>query len=329
MRNYYGLLLCLLCIASCKFGSNEGETSSDTPATSTVTAPQFYSDNAYAHVEKQLSFGPRVPGTKAQQQCADWMIAELKKSCDTVYVQKTNVMQPISSKVYPCINVIGSINPQAQSRVLLLCHWDSRAMADMDSNKANHSKAILAADDGASGVAVLIEMARAIKTQKLDIGVDILMADVEDMGRSEWEKPGLESTYALGTRYWARNPHLPGYKANYAICLDMVGARGAEFRLEQYSKQSAPDFQKKIWQTASNLGYNNYFIFEDGGAITDDHVEVIKYAGIPSVDIINIPAASTTGFAPHWHTMADNLSVIDKNTMRAVGQTVLQVLYEY
>jgi glutaminyl-peptide cyclotransferase len=328
MRKLLIASILLAFVASCKFGSEENS-SSDTEPIATIKAPEFNSDNAYAHVQKQISFGPRVPGTKSQQECAAWMEAELRNVCDSVFVQKVNVTQPVSNIIFPCINLVGAINPQAATRVLLLCHWDSRGMADQEADKAKHKLAIDAADDGASGVAVLLEMARAIKTQKLDIGVDILLADVEDMGKSELEKPGFESTFCLGTRYWAKVPHIAGYKANYGICFDMVGARNAEFRLEGNSKQSAPEFQNKIWNTAAELGYRNYFIYEDGGTITDDHVEVIKYANIPSVDIINIPAQTTTGFAAHWHTLNDNINVIDKNTMKAVGQTVLQVLYNY
>jgi glutaminyl-peptide cyclotransferase len=215
------------------------------------------------------------------------------------------------------------INPAAKSRVLLLCHWDSRGFADMDSVKANQSKPILAADDGASGVAVLLEIARAIRQKKLDIGVDILFADVEDMGKDEY---GNDS-YCLGTRHWAKNPHYYGYTANYGICLDMVGAKGATFLIEQQSKMIAGDWQNKVWNTANRLGHTSYFLYQDGGAITDDHMEINNYARIPCIDIINLN--SNGGFAPHWHTQQDNMDIIDKNTLKAVGETVLGVLYNY
>jgi glutaminyl-peptide cyclotransferase len=319
-------IIVITTIYSCK----DNNTSTDTTTTTTaVKAPAFDANQAYEHIKTQLAFGPRVPGTKAQKDCAAWMQKQLKNSCDTVYLQQTQVTQPVSNKVYPCYNVIGVINPQAASRVLLLCHWDSRGMADQEADKSKHNTPIDAADDGASGVAVLLEIANSIKKQKLDIGVDILMADVEDMGKSEYEKPYVESSFCLGTRYWAKNPHISNYKANYGICLDMVGARNAEFKLEQNSKASAGDFQNKIWQAASSLGYGNYFIYQDGGAITDDHMEVIEHRKIPTVDIINIPSATTTGFAQHWHTLNDNINVIDKNTLMAVGSTVLHVLYNY
>lgn len=325
MKRFSALLLTLtfVLILSCKDDKPEST------ETKLKKAPAFNTDQAYADIQTQLAFGPRVPGTKAQQDCAAWMEAELRKSCNQVYVQKVNVTQPVSGKVFPCINLIGEINPQAQSRVLLLCHWDSRGMADQDPDSKNHSKAIDAADDGASGVAVLLEIARAIKTQKLDIGVDILLADVEDMGKNEYEKEGQPSSFCLGTRYWAQNFHKPGYKANYGICLDMVGAKDAQFLLEGNSKAVAPDVQNKVWTIASQLGYSRYFNYIDGGAITDDHVEVIQYAKIPTIDIINTPTLTKTGFAPHWHTLNDNINVIDKNVLSAVGNTVLTVLYNY
>jgi glutaminyl-peptide cyclotransferase len=318
-------LLSLLFIApSCNDEQTTQTTATETP--SLKPSPVFNADTAYQSIVKQLSFGPRVPGTPAQQQCADWMEQQLKLYCDSVYVQKVTVTQPVTNKTFPCINLIGAINPSAASRVLLLCHWDSRGFADEDPDPKNHTKAIDAADDGASGVAVLIEIARAIKAQKLDIGVDILLSDVEDYGKSEWEKPNAPSSFCLGTRYWAQNPHIYGYRANFGICLDMVGAKNATFALEANSRLLAGDFQKKVWTIASQLGHSSFFVFTDGISTTDDHMEINQYARIPCIDIIN---ATQTGFGAHWHTMNDNINIIDKSTLKAVGETVLGVLYNY
>ncbi len=322
------LILCAASIILTTISCNDTITNTETAATPALKkAPGFNADSAYAYTAAQCAFGPRVPGTKAQQQCAAWMQQKLQQFVDTVYVQNTIVTQPVSGKKFPNINVIGVINPKAATRVLLLCHWDSRGFADEDANKANHTKPIDAADDGASGVGVLLEMARAMKQQPCDIGIDILFADVEDMGKSEWEKPNYPSTYCLGTRYWAQNPHVYGYRANFGICLDMVGAKGATFRLEQQSKMLAGDWQKKVWNMASQLGHSSYFLFEDGGSITDDHMEINQYANIPCIDVINTQA--TGGFATHWHTLQDNMQVIDRGTLKAVGETMLGVLYNY
>lgn len=313
------LLFCSLFFMACE---DEPENDVDEPAALKET-PVFDAANAYAHIEKQLSFGPRVPGTAAQNNCAAYLEEEITKYCDTVYVQKTTVTQPSTNTKYPCINIVGSINPKALYRVLVLAHWDTRPWADMDDTEKN--KPILGADDGASGCGVMLEMARALnesKTPLEDIGVDFLFVDVEDVGKTEW----TELSYSLGTQYWAKNPHVPNYKANYGICLDMVGARNAQFLLEGFSKQYAGDKQRTIWDIANRLGYGNYFMYQDGGAITDDHVVVNEMAKIPCVDIINLQDGGS--FGPYWHTHDDNLEIIDKNTLKAVGQTMLQVLYQ-
>lgn len=316
------LSLLILCTIFLMTACVEEPDTIDEP-TALKESPSFNAENAYAHIEKQLSFGPRVPGTPAQQKCADFIEAEINKYCDTVYVQKTTVTQPISDNQYPCINIIGSLNPEAKYRILLLAHWDTRPWADQDTERQNQP--IMGADDGASGVGVMLEVARAIKQSDIkpeNIGVDFLFVDVEDVGKTEW----TELSYSLGTQYWAQNPHIAGYRANYGMCLDMVGAKNAQFLLEGFSKQFAGDKQRNIWDIANRLGYGSYFLYQDGGAITDDHVVVNQMANIPCVDIINLQDGGS--FGPYWHTHEDNIDVIDKRTLKAVGQTVLQVLYE-
>jgi len=315
------LLLSLLIFSGC-----ENETNSIDEPTALKKAPAFKEENAYAHIEYQVGLGPRVPGTAAQKKCATYIQNEISKYCDTVFVQKTTVTQPISDKKYPCINIVGSMNPDALYRILILAHWDTRPWADMDDER--QTEPILGADDGASGVGVMLEVARAIKESELkleDVGVDFLFVDVEDVGKTEWSA----LSYSLGTQYWAQNPHIPNYKANYGMCLDMVGAKNAQFLLEGYSKNYAGDKQQNIWDIANRLGYGRYFLYQDAGAITDDHVVINQMANIPCVDIINLnEMQSENAFKPHWHTHDDNIDVIDKSTLKAVGQTVLQVLYE-
>jgi len=293
-----------------------------TPAKRQVSVPSFNADSAYGYVATQVAFGPRVPGTPAQQACAKWMHGKLKFVCDTIYEQKTMVKGG-DGKVMPCINIIGVIHPKATKRILLLTHWDSRPWADMDTK--DKDKPILAADDAGSGVAVLIELANVLKTDPIpdNVGIDILLTDVEDYGRSEWG----EDSYCLGTQYWANHPHVPGYTANFGILLDMVGAAGARFPMEGMSKQFAPEIQQNIWQAAVKAGYSSYFPFVDGAGITDDHLPVNKIAHKPTVDIINLRDGDSP-FAPHWHTHNDNMDVIDKGTLKAVGQTLLQVIYD-
>lgn len=324
-----GILFCVLSIGTQSCGSpsekNQPEIAAQTEnarSKATISVPEFDAAETYKLIEKQVGFGPRVPGTQAQKECADWLEQYLNQYCDTVYRQNVKVTAG-DGKELPCFNVIGVIRPEAKNRVLLLAHWDTRPWADQDKN--NPEAPILGADDGGSGTAVLLMIANIIQEHPLPEtwGVDILLTDVEDYGKSAWG----DDSYALGTQYWAKHPHVPGYHARAGILLDMVGARNARFPLEGYSSQHAPHVQKEVWQAAAQAGYSSYFVYENGGQITDDHVPVNEILKIPTIDIINLPAGSTTGFGSYWHTHQDNMENIDQRTLKAVGQTVLQYLY--
>lgn len=318
-------ILLTIVFSSCKNGEEQEAPSQDTekPA-ATLAVPSFNADSAYVYTSAQVAFGPRTPGSGAQRKCAAWMQQMLQQWCDTVYRQETTV-KGWDGKKLPCINLVGAIHPAAKKRILLLAHWDSRPWADNDVK--DKDKPILAADDGASGVAVLLEVARILKSQPAskDLGIDILFTDVEDYGKSGSDE---NDSYCLGTQYWARNPHLPGYKADFGILLDMVGGRDARFPMESTSTQYAGHVHQQIWEAANRAGYSSYFPFIAGGGVTDDHKYVNELAHIPTVDIISLRSDTPTGFPPHWHTHGDNMSVIDKNTLKAVGQTLLQVIFE-
>lgn len=310
-------------------GCKDNEEQKQAPVTETAAtpkpanAPAFDADSAYVSVSQQVALGPRTPGSVAQTKCAAWMHSQLRKVCDTVYKQEVHVTGG-DGKSLPCINLIGVINPSATKRILLLTHWDSRPWADQDTK--DKDKPILAADDGGSGVGVLIEVARQLKAHGLSasLGIDILFTDVEDYGRTEWG----DDSYCLGTQYWARHPHVPGYRADFGILLDMVGGRGAQFPMEGISTAYAGDIQQKVWTAAATAGYSSFFPFVASAQITDDHVPVNKITGIKTVDIISLTNDPQNPFAAHWHTHADVMSVIDKNTLKAVGQTLLQTIYE-
>jgi hypothetical protein len=328
--NYFRLLfkLILPCVFSVLISSCGSDDDSDQPEDSPkeqkqITAPAFNADSAYAYIQQQVNFGPRVPGTPAQKACAAWMENKLKEFCDTVYRQSVQVKAG-DGRMLPCINLIGSINPSATRRVLLLAHWDTRPWGDMDTKEQD--KPILGADDGGSGVGVLLEVARQLKLKPLqeDLGIDILFTDVEDYGKTEWG----DDSYALGTQHWARQPHVPGYKAEFGILLDMVGARDAKFPLEGTSSKYAGSVQQRVWQTASALGLSSFFPSVAGAEITDDHVFVNEIIRIPTIDIINLNSKTQSAFAPHWHTHQDDMSIIDRNTLKAVGETLLQVIYD-
>jgi hypothetical protein len=322
------VIILLTLLASCSDKNNDNEVSTSevkqqSVPVPTIVTPDFNADTAYTNINHQVDFGARTPGSAAQKNCAQWMEQKLKITCDTVYKQSINVKGG-DGKTLPCINLIGVIHPNAKRRILLLTHWDSRPWADQDDSA--QTKPILAADDAASGVGVLLELARQIKLNKLseDLGVDIFFTDVEDYGKTEWG----EDSYCLGTQYWAHNPHVTGYTADFGILLDMVGARAASFPLEMVSAQYAPNVQKNVYEAAQRAGYSSYFPPVDGGGITDDHKYVNEIIHIPTIDLINIVPNSQEPFKPHWHTHDDNMSIIDKATLKAVGQTLLQVIYE-
>lgn len=321
----YTITAALFCasflLQSC--GSEPKESTEPLNNTAAITTPNFNADSAYNHIDKQLSFGFRTPGSIGQKNCAQWMEQQLKQYCDTVYRQEVTVKGG-DGKILPCINLIGSINPNAKRRILLLTHWDSRPWADEDDSA--QTKPIHAADDAASGVGVLIELSRQLQLQKIspDLGIDIFFTDVEDYGKTEWG----EETYCLGTQYWARNPHIAGYTAEFGILLDMVGAKGATFPMEMISTQYAAEVQNSVYQAAARAGYSSYFPFVQGPGITDDHKFVNELIKIPTIDIINTHTSGVDVFKPHWHTHNDNMNIIDRATLKAVGQTLLQVLYE-
>ena len=293
------------------------------PEPKKLEIPKFEKDSAYAFIEKQLSFGPRVVGTEGHAKCRDWLVNKLES------YGWSPIVQEFSSKRYDGVpltgyNIIGSYKPEKKKRVLLCAHWDTRHIADEDPDPSNHDKPIPGADDGGSGVAVLIEIARLLSQEDINLGVDIVFFDAEDLGKSD-EKENTNETWALGSQYWSKNLHKSGYSAKFGILLDMVGSKGARFPREGYSAQLAGRYLDKIWSLAQRLGYGNYFVLKNDSYIADDHLYVNQYAKIPTVDIIN--RTEKLKFGDYWHTMADDIDIIDKRTLRAVGKTVLNVLY--
>lgn len=325
-QNLIILLLSIIIIVSCKQKPST-ETSQEEPI-KLASAPTFNADSAYAFVDKQVKFGPRVPNTPAHVKGGDWMVKKLKEYGFEVTEQP---FKPITfdGKVLNARNIIGTYNPSATKRILLAAHWDSRPFADKDS--VRKEQAIDAANDGGSGVGVLLEVARTIHTaqQKPNIGVDIIFFDAEDWGEKDDMQPTQGKDYwCLGSQYWASNLHKPNYSAYFGILLDMVGAKGATFPKEAQSVQFAGSVNNQIWDIAERLGYGKFFIKQEAGGITDDHVYVNTVAKIPMVDILHQELNSNRTFGVYHHTHGDNMSIIDKNTLKAVGQTVIQVLYQ-
>lgn len=312
-------LFALACSGNSKAASAD-QSAADSAAS--VTAASFCADSAYAYVKAQCGFGPRIPGSKAHAACAAFITSSLQGFCDTVVVQKGEVTA-FNGKALPITNIIGSFNPQNQQRILLIAHWDSRPWADNDPDEANHSKPVMGANDGASGVGVLIEVARQLAANRPSIGVDILLVDAEDSGTIN-----DDDSWGLGAQYWAKNPHTSPYKPMFGILLDMVGGPNARFSREYFSMSYAASFVNEVWSVAAGLGLQSYFVNENGGGVTDDHVFINK-AGIPCIDIIDMPQGSSTGFFPQWHTVADDMAVIDKTTLDAVGRTITTLIAQY
>lgn len=320
------MLFTLLFLASCSSSDKAPEStapeSQNTNVAPSVIVPVFSEDSAYLFVKQQCDFGPRVPNTKAHIACADYIISKLKGYTSSVIVQKGTV-KAYNGVILNFKNIIAEFNPENNQRVLLFAHWDTRPWAD--NGKDRRTEPSLGADDGASGVAVLLEIARQFSLQAPSIGVDIIFFDAEDWGKSDGGAESLDS-YCLGTQYWTKNLHKPGYVANYGILLDMVGGRNSVFRMESNSRQFASHVLDNVWKTGVNLGYSGYFIFENGSWITDDHIYV-NQINIPSIDIIASANDVGRGFPAHWHTHDDNMDIIDKGTLKAVGQTVMHVVY--
>jgi Zn-dependent M28 family amino/carboxypeptidase len=223
-------------------------------------------------------------------------------------------------------NIIASFSTEKNNRVALFAHWDSRHVADHDS--VNTNQPILGANDGGSGVGVLLEIARNISLKNPTIGIDVILFDAEDYGQPENSThPIMSNSWCLGSQYWSKNPHKKNYFAKYGILLDMVGGKNAKFWQESTSSYYAPNVLKKVWNTAHQIGYSDYFVFRSSPQIMDDHYYVNTLAAIPTIDIIEFDPLTKTNFNKHWHTHSDNMNNVNKETLKAVGQTVLNVIY--
>lgn len=291
----------------------------ETPATK-ITAPSFNADSAYRYTKEQVDFGPRVPGTKAHANCATYLTQKLKTFGLDVIVQ-SGVATTYDSKKFTLSNIIGQYNPQLTKRILLCGHWDTRPFADRDS--VNPTKPFDGADDGASCVAVLLETARQLSISKPNVGVDIVLFDLEDYGDQSGD---TEDTWCLGSQYWSKNPHKADYYAQFGILLDMVGGKNAVFPKEGSSMHFAPAVVNKVWNMAAQAGYAQYFIAAETPPTTDDHVYVNTLANIPCIDIVHYDV-NKRDYMPCHHRHCDNMDIIDPATLKMVGQVLLEVVF--
>ena len=324
-------VLALLVLAFTVFLSSCGgkKEQVETPPVKSVNVPLFNADSAYFFIEKQVAFGPRVPNTKAHTDAAEYFVKKLEGYGAKVSVQDfqatTFDKQKLNLK-----NIIASFNPEQKKRILLAAHWDTRPFADKDNERKYEP--IEGANDGASGVGVLLELARIFGTiDSPEVGIDLILFDGEDWGEKEGEErirppQGLDSWWCLGSQYWSKNKHIPNYSAYYGVLLDMVGAKDSQFHREGYSMEYAPRIVERIWDTAIRLGYSKYFIKKTQAPIIDDHLYVNELGRIPMVNVVHYDPALGY-FGDYHHTHKDNMSIIDKETLNAVGQTLLQVIF--
>ena len=290
-----------------------------------VNVPQFDADSAYLYVKNQVDFGPRVPNTKEHVACGNYLAEQLEAFGAQVTNQYADLIA-YDGTLLKARNIIGSYKPESKKRIALFAHWDTRPWADNDADSKNHHTPILGANDGASGVGALLEIARLVNKQQPELGIDIILLDAEDYGAPQfYEGKHKEEFWCLGSQYWARHPHVQGYNARFGILLDMVGGEGSVFMKEGYSEDFAPDINKKVWKAAKKLGYGKTFMDGNGGLVTDDHLFINRLARIKTIDII--PTSPDGDFTPTWHTVNDTMDHIDKNTLKAVGQTVLEEIY--
>ena len=331
-----GVILTMTACANSKKDSKKQQKA----ATETLVGPQFSADSAFVFCEKQCSFGPRIMNSEAHEQCAQWIVGKFESYGMHVIEQRATLTGYDGTRLLSN-NIIASFRPEATERILLCAHWDSRPWADNDPDEANWHKPVMAANDGASGVAVMLEIARLLSlegdsslntqpsTLNAHLGIDFVCFDAEDWGEPQWyDKATDGNTWALGAQHWAAHPHRDGYRARFGILLDMVGGLGARFYREGVSLHHAPKVVERVWQAAHACGYASFFPRENGGYITDDHGPVNEVAGIPCIDIIPYyPDCRESSFGPTWHTVNDDMQHIDANTLKAVGQTLIQVLY--
>ena len=320
MKHLYIYIIASMFLAAC--GSSKKTSTTEI----TAVGPQFSADSAFLFCQQQCDFGPRTMNSEAHELCGQWIVEKFQGYGMNVTEQRATLTgfdgTPLQSN-----NIIARYQPDKEQRIMICAHWDSRPWADNDPDEANHTKPVMAANDGASGVAVMLEIARLLQadTCQLPVGVDFVCFDAED-----WGSHDDNDSWALGAQYWSKQFRTQNseFRIKYGILLDMVGGQGARFYQEGYSKYYANHVVKRVWQAAAIAGFSSYFPQEDGGGITDDHVPVNEVAKIPCIDIINYyPDCEESSFGPTWHTIHDDMEHLDRSTLKAVGQTLIQVLY--
>jgi glutaminyl-peptide cyclotransferase len=272
---------------------------------------EFDGQTAFGYIEKQIGWGPRIPGTKAHDQMGNWLDSLLRQRADTLVVQSWNHVTA-GRDTLRLRNFIARFNPSAQKRILLLAHWDSRPRADSPLSR-DSTKPVLGANDGGSGVALLLGVADVLKRAPPAIGVDLLFVDGEDYG--DFSK--VPADVLIGSRYYGAH-QLPGSPPLYAVLFDLIGDKDLQIYQEGNSLVGAPEVVELVWDTAKDLGYGGYFIASPKHTLIDDHLELQK-AGIRAIDVVDFDY-------PAWHTVYDTIDKVSAASLQVVGDVAMALI---
>jgi Zn-dependent M28 family amino/carboxypeptidase len=275
-----------------------------------------------ADVIAQTEFGPRVPGSEAHRRCADWLAAQLRESVKHAEDVRRQIFfhippaplredSTVDLDTVALCNIIAAFKPRTPDRLMLCAHWDSRRWADQDPDTSKHREPVLGANDGASGVAVLLELARMMSAVPPPIGIDIVLFDAEDQGA-----PDRPDEFLVGSRWFASQAR--NYRPMAVILLDMIGDRDLSIPREVYSDSLAPVLTDLVWETAARLGLVE-FVDSVGVAVVDDHLPFL-FNGIPAVDIIDFEYE-------YWHTVDDTPDKVSAQSLATVGRLVTELIY--
>tara|TARA_Y100000766_G_scaffold116550_1_gene100223 strand:- start:11870 stop:12847 length:978 start_codon:yes stop_codon:yes gene_type:complete len=316
LKIFFKAIICCFCLflVSCS-DAEDSKTKPTKPKFSLVKTPEVNKDSVFYFVQKQVDFGPRIPNSVAHENCADWMVEKLK-SYNFKIIEQKGMQLAYDGKELSYRNIIGRFGLNKKKRILLSAHWDTRPWADQDVERTDEP--IDGANDAGSGVAVILEVARLLNQKSPNIGVDVVLFDIEDYGKSN-------ETFCYGSKIWSKDTRLDSLIPMYGINLDMVGDPNALFLYEGYSQKYARPILDKVWNIAKHMGYGRYFKVIPDGQITDDHYYV-NQAGIPCIDIIHRNPQKGS-FADSWHTHNDNMENISSKTLRTVTEVVLQTIY--
>jgi len=279
--------------------------------------PRFDEDHAFSYLVAQCDFGPRNPGSDGYYACLDYLITELDQSANEIILQDFSYQEQRYNKRYNLENIIARYNPDSEFQTVISAHWDTRPWADQEDLRQDRDQPIIGANDGASGVAILLELAKIMGENPPPIGVNLVFFDGEDLG-----VPGENETYCQGSRFFAKNLPIP--RPDEAINLDMVGDKQLVLPIERYSLEYHPKLVRHLWDRAKDMGLDA-FIGRVDYAIYDDHIPLNEIAGIPSIDLIDFKYPNS--YANFWHTLNDIPENCSEESLGQVGDLMVDYIY--